>query len=436
MGSKFEGIFAHLFINKFPLNILYDFFISLYYFIIRIAAFFNVKANEWVKGRKNLYTDLDNKHFENNNIIWIHSASAGEFEQAKPVIEALKEHYPDHQIAVSFFSSSGYKVATKYTLADYIFYLPLDTAKNAQSLLKKLNPKLVIFIKYDFWYHHLKAIRQNNIPLLLVSSIFRKEQVFFKWYGGFFKKILHFFTWIFVQNESSLDLLHKAGIKNVSIGGDTRFDRVLKIAGQFKDIPFLNEFIQNNPVLVAGSTWPDDDRLLLHLSTTKGFEKVKLIIAPHEIGKDKINTLNKNFPNSIKYSQINDGVSAADFKVLIIDNFGMLSRLYHYATITYIGGGFNKSGIHNTLEAAVWGKPVIFGPHYQKFKEAIDLIKVGAGFSIQNADDLTTKVFMLLDSAKKSKEAGEASLQYIHTQKGATEKVVKLIQEKRLLTRL
>lgn len=391
-----------------------------------------MKAKRWLEGRRSLFKDLEKVVAEQQNIIWIHSASAGEFEQAKPVIEVLKRQYPQYKIFVSIFSPSGYSPASKFTLVDYVFYLPLDTRNDAQKLVNLLQPQLVIFVKYDYWYYHLKAINNKNIPLLLVSSIFRQHQTFFKWYGEFYRRMLFFFMHIFVQDQVSLKNLEGIKVHHASIAGDTRFDRVLRIANDFADVKYISEFVNNQQVFIAGSTWPDDEKAIKYIASN--FPLVKFIIAPHEINKDHIKELQKSFPGSLLYSQCGEVEKIQGYNVLIIDNVGMLSKLYKYATITYIGGGFNKAGIHNTLEAAVFGKPVLFGPNYQKFREAVDLINLGGAFSFSTLNELQSLVHQLLNDEQTNKQATQAAKQYVEQESGATQKILGYIQENRLLT--
>ena len=411
--------------------ILYNLFIRLYLLALRLASLRNKKAAEWIAGRKGLFSRLKSQLKPGARIIWVHCASAGELEQGKPLIELLRERYPDHFILLSLFSPSGYSVAKKYSGVDLITYLPADTAGNARQFLDLVRPELVIFVKYEFWYHHLKAVDEQKIPLLLVSAIFRKEQVFFKWYGSFFKNLLFFFRQIFVQDPASQELLHSAGIDKVSVAGDTRFDRVMRIVDSFQELPVIPEFIgAAKQVIVAGSTWPDDEHLFISVIKDKD---VKLIIAPHEVHEAHLQSIEDNFPGSIRFSKWNEG--SRDAQVLIIDNIGMLSRLYHYATITYVGGGFNKSGIHNTLEAAVHGKPVLFGPNYEKFREARELIAAGAAFSIGSAAGLKIKTDLLLHDPGYLLKAGLAAKNYVAGHTGATGTILRFIQENRLLTR-
>ncbi len=423
----------HLLHNSpFALLSLYKLFIFIYYFFIRVASFWNAKAKAWVDGRKGVFSTLQKQINPDEKIIWLHCASAGELEQGKPVLESLKKSYPLHKILVSFFSPSGYSAGKKYGVADYICFLPLDTDKNASRFLNIINPELVIFVKYDFWFFHLQAIHRQKIPLILIDSIFRKKQVFFRGYGNLHRKMLHFFTKIFVQDRSSLELLHSLQIQHCNLAGDTRFDRVMSISESFTDVLHIEKFIDGKPVLVAGSTWQEDEELISGLTQ---FEdgNFKLIIAPHEIHSAHIKNIIKLFPSAVTYSSL-DPEQAKNSDILIINNMGMLSRLYRYATISYIGGGFNKSGIHNTLEAAVWGKPVVFGPNYSKFKEAKELITFKAAFSVRSTDELKAVINNLIEDKEVMNKSGTRAREYVKQNGGATELMIKYIQENRLLT--
>jgi 3-deoxy-D-manno-octulosonic-acid transferase len=398
---------------------------------MQLAALWLPKAAEWLKGRETLFDDLGKSIKSTDEIIWMHCASAGEFEQGKPVLEALRKTYPQYRFLVSFFSPSGYKVGKKYAGADFITYLPLDTAQNATRFVKLANPKLVVFIKYDYWYHHLKAVADLQIPLILVSAIYRENQIFFKPYGGFYRKLLHLFSWIFVQDEVSVSRLNTIGIVHCSVSGDTRFDRVASIVASAPKIELIETFTANQRTIVAGSTWAEDEKLFAEIANDLTY---KLIIAPHEISTKNIKHLAELFPGrAITYSGLENGIAdPTSYNVLIIDNVGMLSRLYQYATITYIGGGFNKSGIHNTLEAAAWGKPVIFGPNCQKFREARELLEAGAAFTITTASDLKGTIACL--EGEQLKKNSEAAGDYVSRNGGATATILQYIQENRLLT--
>jgi 3-deoxy-D-manno-octulosonic-acid transferase len=375
----------------------------------------------------------------------MHCASLGEFEQGRPLLEALKAKDPGQKIVLTFFSPSGYEVMKDYKGADHIFYLPMDAPSNAKRFLDAVNPSLVLWVKYEYWYHYLSALKQRNIPTVLVSGIFRQHQPFFAWYGEIWRKMLATFTHFFVQNEESKKLLATLGFtNNVSTNGDTRFDRVLEIAEKFEPVPHIAEFCEDSPVLVAGSTWEEDEIELLHFVNVH--PNMKFIIAPHEIDEENLKDVKEEFPNSIFYSElINNEHQTPNSprgpmgkpktpNILIIDNIGMLSRLYKYATIAYVGGGFGGDGVHNVLEAAVYGKPVVFGPVYEKFEEAIGLLNAGGGLSIDGPIKLDEALINLLNDEKDRTARGEAASQYVHEHAGASKKIIQFIQENRLLT--
>ncbi|RYY96980.1 MAG: 3-deoxy-D-manno-octulosonic acid transferase [Chitinophagaceae bacterium] len=415
--------------------LFYPIFIALFALGVRIAGLFSPKARAWAEGRRNWAERLGKELAGNSTpLIWMHCASAGEFEQGKPVLEALRQQFPGHRLLVSFFSPSGYEVGKKYKGADHVTYLPLDTAANADRFLELTKPALVIFIKYDYWYRHLRAVHRRGIPLLLVSALFQPRQAFFKWYGGLHRRMLTYFTWLFVQDESSVALLQHIGITKASANGDTRFDRVAHITANPAPIPLVEAFVQGaEHVLVAGSTWPEDEALFPYLPWQ---DDIKLIIAPHEFGGSRIAGLKARFGQQV--STYSEGEAAGglppDVRVLIIDNFGMLSRLYRYGTIAYIGGGFNKSGIHNTLEAAAWGKPVLFGPNYQKFREAVGLIEAQAAESVDTPARFTYECSQLRIEPWIAPKVGARARAYVEEHIGATGRIIRFIQENRLLT--
>jgi 3-deoxy-D-manno-octulosonic-acid transferase len=363
----------------------------------------------------------------------MHCASLGEFEQGRPVLESVRDKYPNAKIIVTFFSPSGYEVQKNYREADHIFYLPMDSASNAKKFIDAINPTLVLWVKYEYWFYYLNELKKRGIPTLLISGIFREAQPFFKSYGGIWKRVLGTFTHFFVQNETSAKLLSSIGInQNVTISGDTRFDRVIAIAEKFEPIAGIEKFCGNSKVIVAGSTWENDEAELVHY--VKANPQIKFIIAPHEIGANNLRDVQKEFPNSIFYSDLQQllekGITS---NCLIIDNIGMLSRLYHYADITYVGGAFGE-GLHNILEAAVYGKPVIFGPDYDKFAEAVGLVKCMAATPINNALELEEELTFLLTNADELAAASKEAKNYVYAKRGATEKIIQFIQEKRLLT--
>ena len=401
---------------------------------IIIASLWNKKARLWIDGRKNIFEKLRSQlSTHNSQLIWMHCSSLGEFEQGRPVIEKLRSQIPNSKFILTFFSPSGYEIRKNYKAADWIFYLPMDSASNAKKFIDLVNPQMAIFIKYEYWYYYLNECKKRNIPLLMVSAIFRKGQLFFKWFGGFHRKMLTCFSYFFVQDVESFELLLSISISNVIVAGDTRFDRVAEIAENFKPIEEIEKFCGDSNVLVAGSTWPDDEKILKE--AIKDFPDLKLIIAPHEIHAEHLKQLKQVFPDSMFYSQFTtDHLPLTTHNHLIIDNIGMLSRLYHYATITYVGGGFTR-GIHNTLEAAVFGKPVVFGPNYKKFKEAIDLINTGGAISVNSSNELVIQLKNLLPDKKLLDEISKRSLDFVQQNKGATEKILTVIQENLRLTR-
>lgn len=416
---------------------LYNFFIRLYAFAIRVASVRNKKARDWAEGRKTVFEALQKNLPPGGQVVWVHCSSAGEFEQGKPVIEAITSAYPACHILVTFFSPSGYRVARQYPHAAVITYLPLDTKDNAARFFHLVKPQLIIFIKYEFWYHHLATAAFYHVPVLLVSAVFRQHQIFFQRHGRFFRQMLHLFRHIFVQDQASLQLLQSAGIHHGSISGDTRFDRVVKITGDAAAVPFIDQFVANKPVMVAGSTWPGDEALLA--AYIKERKEVKLILVPHEVNKTHVQQVHTLFPGAVLYSSLsetNDTKAAlAAARVLIVDAVGFLSRLYRYATITYVGGGFTRDGIHNILEAAVWARPVLFGPNYKKYREAKEMIESGGAFSFETAAALNKLADDLLASENHLQEAGTKAKNYIVSNTGATGAVMAFIQEKRLLIR-
>ena len=410
--------------NPDQMIILYSIGIRAYYCAILIATLFSKKARLWIRGRKNIFNLIKMKVGPSDKLYWFHAASLGEFEQGRPVIEAVKKTDDSIKIILTFFSPSGYEVRKTYDKADYIFYLPIDTKKNALRFLKLINPAKVFFIKYEFWYHYLNQLQKKNIPSYLISANFRQDQIFFRWYGKWFRRILCKFTHIFVQNKLSEQLLEYAGLNDVTVSGDTRFDRVAEIARQSKKIAPVEEFRQNDMVIIGGSTWHKDEELLVRFINSTD-HKIKYILAPHVISTANINRLEKSIEKPVvKYSSagIND---IRNYQVLIIDNIGMLSSLYKYADIAYIGGGFG-AGIHNILEAAVFGLPVLFGPKHRKFQEALDLIKLGGAFEVCDCCLLKEHLEMLLDKKARDK-AGSVSANYVADKQGATNLIISKI---------
>jgi 3-deoxy-D-manno-octulosonic-acid transferase len=427
--------------------LFYHIFLALYITGIRLIAPWNGKAKNWLNGRKDLFEKIrtgmkkirTSATEQGCPVIWMHCASLGEFEQGRPVLERLRQQYPGCRIVISFFSPSGYEIRKNYEGADFIFYLPLDSRRNARQLIDLLSPHLVLWVKYDYWYYFLQELKRRNIPTLLVSGVFRSDQPFFKWYGRLHRYMLESFSWLFVQTDASRQLLTKLGLsENVSVTGDTRFDRVIEIAEQGSALPQIEAFCGSAPILVAGSTWEEDEEELDHYANTH--PEIRFIIAPHEISADRLREVEKLFRRCIRYSQweqqMTTGKSLAKEmpNVLIIDNIGMLSRLYKYATITYVGGGFGDDGVHNVLEAAVYGKPVVFGPVIEKYIEVVELTECGGGIVIDSALEAESVFNRLLNDRQEYQQTCQASRNYVYGKKGATEKIANYIQEKRLLT--
>lgn len=406
---------------------LYNLGIYIFSAVAYLISPFNSKASLWVKGRKNWAEKIMEKIDPGDQTIWMHCASLGEFEQGRPVIETIKNEMPGVKIVLTFFSPSGYEIRKNYEGADYIGYLPADTPRNAEKFISIVNPKFVIFVKYEFWNNYISTLYHKNIPIYLISSIFRPEQHFFQWYGSFFREMLKKFDKIFVQDIKSLELLSGIGIENSILCGDTRFDRVIQIAGTAKVIPQIEQFKAGEKLFLAGSSWKPDEEIIVQY-INKYPDRMKWVFAPHEIDKPNIERLEKLFTVShVRLSEFNE--SSVNARVLIIDNIGMLSSAYRYAYIAAIGGGFGK-GIHNILEPASWGIPVMFGPDHKKFREAVDLINEKGAMTFNSFGEfsdildkwLTDELFYL----KSAKTAGN----YICKNTGATSKIMQEISKK------
>jgi len=410
---------------------IYTILIICYGLAIRVVSVFNNKAALWIKGRKSYWLILEKifrkepYNVPGRKLAWFHCASLGEFEQGRPIIEAFRQQHPQYLVLLTFFSPSGYEVRKAYTGADLVLYLPLDTKKNVRRFVDTVKPDIVIYVKYEFWFNFLSYLQRKNIPTLLVSAIFRPDQHFFKGYGEWPRKVLHGFTRIFVQNEDSRELLQFIGIENVEVCGDTRFDRVAAIASAPRVIEIASVFAANKLVMVAGSTWPADEELLFTL-VEQNRHHIRFIIAPHEIKPDHIASLMERFgEKAVRFSTTNPE-EVKNAEILIIDSIGMLSHLYQYGTLAYIGGGFG-AGIHNILEAAAFGLPVFFGPNYHKFSEARELINLKGAFVVNNAANLTSKVDELLSGEDKLKQASAISRNYVLTGQGATATILTYI---------
>ncbi len=418
--------------------ILYRLFTWLYPKIAWLISFYNPKARLWLKGRKAVFKKLAAAfHTNKKPVVWMHCASLGEFEQGLPVLESIRKQYPEYTFLLTFFSPSGYEVRKDYNGVDHVFYLPMDTPHHANRFLNIVQPSLILFVKYEYWYYYLQEADQRNIPVLLVSGIFRKDQPFFQWYGGLYRKMLGYFSQLIVQSQADAALLQTIGFQEkVIVSGDTRFDRVIEIAHHFQPIPAIEHFCGTHPVIVAGSTWTEDDEELDHFANTH--PNIRFIIAPHDIDEDRLQECLRLYKNAVLYSQYEKAYQSgkpipADKNVLIIDNVGMLSRLYHYATICYVGGGFGDDGIHNILEAAVYAKPVVFGPVYDKYFEAEELLNYGGAFSIEDSLELEALFKELLEDANEYQHAATASKAYVKSKAGASNKVMDYIEANRLL---
>ncbi|MCX6273103.1 MAG: 3-deoxy-D-manno-octulosonic acid transferase [Bacteroidetes bacterium] len=376
-----------------------------------------------MKGRRNLETNLSSALHNDQKTAWFHCASLGEFEQGRPVLEAFRLQYPGFRVILSFFSPSGYEIRKSYPLADYICYMPLDTPEKVRSFLDILKPDIVFFIKYEYWFNFINELNSRKIPIFIISGIFRPDQHFFRWYGQWFRKMLGKINYFFLQDQESLTLLQSIGINNALVSGDTRFDRVAGIASNPAKFPMIASFRSRAKVLLAGSTWPADEDLLLPLILDPTVN-LKYIIAPHEVHPERIeDLLQKLGDRAVRFSSISDQTEPWSYSVIVVDSIGQLSSLYQYADIAYIGGGFGK-GIHNILEAATFGLPVFFGPNYQRFAEARELIRLGGAVSINLAAELMKEVTGLLKDEGKRKKASAICSDYVKNNTGATGRIL------------
>ena len=400
--------------------LLYNAAIALYDLAVYLLFPFSRKPRKMVKGHWVVYDQLRQQREEDAEYIWFHAASLGEFEQGRPMIEEIRRRHPDKKILLTFFSPSGYEVRKHYEGADVVCYLPFDKPRNVRKFLDLARPSMAFFIKYEFWKNYLDELRRRGIPTYSVSSVFRKDQVFFKWYGGLYRKVLHDFTCLYVQNELSRRYLGRIGVTDVKIVGDTRFDRVLEIMHRAKDLPIVEAFRGDGPVLVAGSSWqPDEELFIRYFNEHPG---MKLIIAPHVIDDLHLVDIINRLKRPVRYSKATPD-KAAKADCLIVDCYGLLSSIYRYGTISYIGGGFGV-GIHNTLEAAVYGMPVVFGPKFQKFVEAKELIEVGGAYTISDYTGLETLLDRFISDKAFLDKTGDAAGHYVMSRAGATEKIL------------
>lgn len=409
------------------MNILYNLAIFLYTLSLRIAALWNTKARLWVDGRKTVFDEIKNKVSPEDNKIWFHCASLGEFEQARPVMELFKQRNPSFKILLTFYSPSGYEVRKNYTGADYVFYLPADTVANARQFIELVNPSLAVFAKYDFWFNYLQTLQKCKIPVVVFSAVFRKDQYFFQEYAEWFLKILSRIDCIYVQDDESRKLLRKAKFNNVLVCGDTRFDRVMQIAEHSIDFPLIKKFKSEKSTIIAGSTWKEDERIIIEL-IKKRKDTMKYIIAPHETNEKRITELMEEIPvSSLRFSQANEQ-NISDVNVLIIDSIGILSQLYRYADVAYVGGGFGK-GIHNILEPAAFSVPIIIGPNFKKFNEAVEMVNLSMAFTIDKFRQMNNKITDLFFVKGSDNAIKRRIAEYMKSKKGATQQVVEGIEK-------
>jgi len=410
---------------------LYNLVIVLASQLLKLVAVFSPKMRLFVEGRKSVFETLASKIQTSDKTIWFHAASLGEYEQGLPVIEAIKQEFPNHKIVVSFFSPSGYEVRKNNTVADVTVYLPLDSISNAKQFVKLVHPEMVFFIKYEYWPNYLNELKNQNTKTYLISGILRKNQAFFKWYGGFYRNALKTFEFFFVQNESSKKLLQSIGFNNVKVSGDTRFDRVVSILERDNSLDFIEEFQDNKTIIVIGSSWPKDESLIVNY-INQSSDDVKFIIAPHNIKPDQIaNLKNQIQKKTILFSDVEARLIASlqEYNVFIVDTIGILTKIYSYADIAYVGGGFGNPGVHNILEPATFGVPVIIGPNYSHFAEATALVNMEGCISIQHQTQLNEAFDLLLHNEDERLEKGHICSTFVQMNKGATQTIMKHIKE-------
>ncbi len=409
------------------MRLIYDIGIRLYWMIAWIVSPWNRKAKLWIEGRRGWLEKLSRELDPEEQVIWFHCASLGEFEQGRPIIEAFRQRFPGYKILLTFYSPSGYEKRKDYEGADLVMYLPLDTVRNARRLMEAVSLEMAIFIKYEFWYHFLHHMKKQGTPVFLASGNFRSDQVFFKWYGRWYREFLDCFTHIFVQGEASLDLLKRIGVTQVTVAGDTRFDRVRKIVETEYRNEALESFADGRKVIVAGSTWEKDEQMLEHACNELP-DQTRWIIAPHELSDAHIQRLRKRFPSSVLFTGLDQEIPPGT-RVVIVDTIGHLSNLYRYGNLAYIGGGFGK-GIHNILEAAAYGLPVIFGPVYHKFPEAVELTELKGAFPVQDEHELLSTIHQQFKNPNLLKTSSTIAGNYVMERVGATSVVVEEVCKK------
>lgn len=405
-----------------PLRFIYNFLVLLVGNILKVVALFQPKIQLFVSGRKNTFSELETKLSSDKENIWMHVASLGEFEQGLPILERLRKQFPDHRLILTFFSPSGYEVKKNTSAADVVVYLPMDTISNAKRFLNLAQPEFALFVKYEIWPNYLKELKQRNIPTFLVSALFSKRQIYFKPYGGFMRRSLTTFSQFFVQDNSSKALLQSIGFENCTVSGDTRLDRVSEILKRDNQLDFMTEFKNNHPCLVAGSTWPEDEELLIPY-INRSDSNFKFVIAPHEIKEAHISKILAAMQKkTICYSEM-DNKNLKDYDVLVVDTIGLLTKIYSYADMAYVGGGF-ATGLHNTMEPAVFGVPIIIGPKYHGFKEAEDLVANGGILSVSSQTEFYKVMDTFITDAQQREQVGAINANYINTNVGAADRII------------
>ncbi len=405
------------------MNQIYNIIVLLASQCLKILALFSPKLKLFVVGRKSVFSTLESEIQTNDKTIWFHAASLGEYEQGLPVMEAVKQYYPNHKIILTFFSPSGFEVRKNNSIADVTIYLPLDTLSNAKQFVQLVHPEMVFFIKYEYWPNYLNELKKQEIKTYLISGILRKNQAFFKWYGRFYRNALSTFEYFFVQNESSKGLLQNIGFHNVKVSGDTRFDRVVSILERDNSLDFIVQFKADKTTIVIGSSWPKDEELLIDYINSSA-ENVKFILAPHNINLEQIQALKKAIAKKTILFSEKDTVDVSNYGVFIIDTIGILTKIYSYADIAYVGGGFGNPGVHNILEPATFGVPVVIGPNYTHFAEATALVNLGGCISIQNQTQLNEAFDLLLQNEDERLEKGHICSTFVQMNKGATQTVM------------
>lgn len=412
--------------NMMFVRFVYNFLITLSWIVLKIIALFNTKMKLFVSGRTGVFQHLSEKISKNDRFIWMHVASLGEYEQGLPILEKIRFNYPSHKIVLTFFSPSGYEVKKNTPIADIVIYLPMDTISNAKKFLDDIKPELAIFVKYEIWPNYLYELKQRNIPTVLVSAIFSSRQIFFKPFGSFMRNSLKTFSHFFVQDKNSKDLLSSIGFKNATVGGDTRFDRVSEILKQDNHLGFMSEFKKDNLCLIAGSTWPEDEEILVDWINATD-EQTKCVLAPHTIKETHVEKLKNSISKkSICFSKI-EGENLSNFDVIIVDTIGLLTKIYSYADIAYVGGAF-ETGLHNTLEPAVYGIPVVIGPKYSGFKEAEDLVDKKGIHVITRKEEFKELMKRFIIDSDFRESTGEINSNYINKNIGATEQIITYIK--------